>query len=432
MLKAISASAAAAFACLLVAAPASAASLLDVRFGPNAEKTRLVIDLSAAPDYVISGDDAGQGRIIIEFSGLDVAAEKRRLSKGQGHFASYQFTPLDGKTVRAVFDLGKTARIAEAFMLAPKGAVNNHRFVIDVETASKQAFLDSLPQKYIDLSAIIEKATAGAAGQAVVLEKPADIAISAPKAAPAPSLAPVAPLVERKIVVIDAGHGGADPGAQGQNGTLEKTVTLAAALELEKILKKTGRYDVVLVRNRDIKVRPDKRETLARKAGADLFISLHADAIAQPGVRGASVYTLSEQGSQRTVKQAREQGNYHVYGLDVAEYGQEVGGLLFDLAQRRTNNASSFFAEALIKNLNGKTPMLNKSHRTGDLRVLLAPDVPAVLLEMAFISNARDEANLNSPKWRKKTMTAVAKAIDQYFEEDALARHASNRAGSVR
>ena len=153
-------------------------------------------------------------------------------------------------------------------------------------------------------------------------------------------------------------------------------------------------------------------------------------------MRGASVYTLSEEGSERSAKLAKAEGNYHVYDLDTAEYsakyGEAVGSILLDKAQDETSTASSHFAQTLIKHLNGKTPLLNRSHRKGDLRVLLAPDVPAVLLEMAFISNAKDEANLNSPVWRRRTMTAVADAIDAYFEEHGDRKFAQSKAAGAK
>ncbi len=431
---------------LVTAGSALAADLMDVRFGPDGEKTRLVIDLDGAPDdYAIGGDATGAGRIIIEFSGLSAPASLRTLKKGKGHIGSFQFTQLDGGDVRAVFDLRKSAKIKEAFLLEPKNGVKKHRLVIDLQTAGKKAFMASLPKKKSlpDLASKIEEVTAPPQKKPVAQQNPytqqplatktpeaKTAEQTAPKRAPAPSLAPP---IEKQIVVIDPGHGGADPGAIGPSGLLEKTVTLAAALELKKMLEKSGRYKVVLTRDKDKKMLPSQREDLARKAGADLFISLHADALDQRKVRGASVYTLSKQGSQRSAREAREQGNYVINDTNLdKEVSEEVGGLLFQLTQRETNNNSSAFAEALIENLNGVVPMLNRSHRTGDLRVLLAPDVPAVLLEMAFISNPQDETNLKSAKWRKKTMKAVSEAIDQYFEESRLARHAARQAGGAR
>jgi N-acetylmuramoyl-L-alanine amidase len=401
-----------------------AEELLGVRFGPNGDTTRVVFDIAGAPVYSISGVETGEGRLIIDFAGLSVSTADLSYRSGKGHIARYGFAGRSDGGVRAMFDFKKTARISKIFVLEPKDGVKKYRLVIDLQTADKQGFIASLPAQYPDLTAVIEQATATTPD---VLQTPApsqkEVALP-PQQEPTP---------EKHVVVIDAGHGGADPGAQGQSGTYEKNVTLAAALELAAILKKRGRYDVVLTRSSDVTIRPEKREPLARKAEANLFISLHADALEQnqKAVRGGSVYTLSSEGTERSTKLAKAAGNYVVYDLDAAVYGEEVGDMLFDLAQGATHTASSQLAEKLIVNLAGKTPLLNRSYRTGDLVVLLAPDVPAVLFEMAFISNAKDEANLNSPVWRKRTMRAVANSIDQYFEEYDEQRFAANSAGGA-
>lgn len=403
---------------LCLSGGAHAAELLDVRFGPGQDVTRVVFDLDGAAGYSISGDETGAGRILVDFSSLTVNSADRGFQPGKGHIRRYGFTGAGTSGVRAVLELKTTAKIKAAFMLAPAGEVTKHRLVIDLQTADKTAFLASLPQPYPDLAAVIEKATA----------EPAPVLVAPPRST---QKEVSAPQPERRVIVIDAGHGGVDPGAQGQSGTHEKTVTLAAATALAEILKERGRYDVFLTREDDSTMRPDAREALARKAGAELFISLHADAIAQTAVRGASVYTLSEKGTARSATLAKSQNELEVYNLDLEEFDTVVGGMLFDKAQDTTTTASSRFAEMLIAELSRKTPMLSRSHRRDNLRVLLAPDVPAVLLEMAFISNANDEANLNSPAWRSRTMTAVADSIDQYFDDSELKRHAVNSAGGA-
>lgn len=397
---------------------AAGADLLEVRFGPKGEETRVVFDIMGAPTYAVSGDDSGEGRLIIDFASLSVTQAARDYRAGKGHIARYGFAPADGG-MRAILDFKKTAKIKDVFVLEPSPGVAKHRLVIDVQTANKADFLASLPARYPDLAAVIEEATAPPqAAEEILTERPSQREVALPPA-------------ERLTVVIDPGHGGADPGAQGQSGTLEKHVTLAAARELGEILESQGRYEVVLTRSGDVRLRPEEREELARKAGADLFISLHADAIAQSQIRGGSIYTLSEQGSERSAKLAKAEGNYQIYDLDAAQFGEVVGGILLDKAQDKTNTGSSRFAEMLIAELSGKTPLLNRTHRTGDLRVLLAPDVPAVLFEMAFISNAKDEANLNSAVWRTRAMTAVAEAINAYFDEQGGQRYAASRSAGA-
>ena len=407
---------------LIVFQPASAADLIDIRFGPDQGKTRIVFDLDGASDYVVSGDATGEGRIFIDFASLKVASSWKAFRSGKGHIARYGFALPGGTEARAVFELKKTAKIEEIFLIAPKGSVKKYRLVIDLVEGNRTEFLASLPAAYADLTAVIEKATADTQGPVNTNLKPATPSRKEVRAPPA-----ALPRAHQYTVVIDAGHGGVDPGAQGQKGTFEKTVTLAAAIELEKLLKKRGGYKVVLTRAGDDTIKPDKREALARGAEANLFISIHADAIAQPAVRGASVYTLSEQGTTRSATLARAEGNYHVYSHNLNQFDDVLSGILLDKAQDDTQSASSRFAGLLIENLNGRIPLLNKTHRTGDLRVLLAPDVPAVLLEMAFISNSKDEANLVSASWRKKTMTSVADAIDGFFEANSdRQRHALN------
>ena len=183
--------------------------------------------------------------------------------------------------------------------------------------------------------------------------------------------------------------------------------------------------DRTLQRNAAAQAKVALARRLRRLVGVD------EDAIADSKVRGGSVYTLSDEGTERSAREAREKGDYLVFDLNIGEADPQVGGILYNLAQRRTSNESDAFAELLIDRLSGVTPLLNNTHRRGNFKVLLAPDVPAVLLELAFISNARDEANLSSHAWRKRTMAAAAAAIDAYFQQKGATKHASNAIGGA-
>ncbi|MEM8936140.1 MAG: N-acetylmuramoyl-L-alanine amidase, partial [Pseudomonadota bacterium] len=378
--------------CLLAAMlfaflPAQAAELLDVRFGPAKNATRVVFDIDGAPNYDVRGDLTGAGRLLIRFADLEVSGADLNYRRGGGHIGRYGFASRPGGAVEAVLEFKRTAKIKEIFVIEPSAGVSKHRLVVDLLSAEKSAFQASLPapkNPYPDLASVIKDATE-------TVQEPEKAA------PPAPSLKPTAAYRARaKIVVIDPGHGGRDPGAVGPTGVTEKAVNMAAARALKEMLEKRGGYDVVLTRDgdkgvlRDRKADFERRERLARDSGADLFISLHADALADKRVRGASIYTLSKSGQARSASLAKAKGDFVVYDLDVKDFGTEVGDILFDLAQESTNTASSRFADQLIKHLTGEVPLLNRSRRTGELRVLLAPDVPAVLLEMAFISNASD------------------------------------------
>ncbi len=397
---------------------AFAAELLTLRFGPSANKTRIVFDLDGDTKWRVSGDEEGLGRLIVDFDTLSVGAEGLKDLPGEGHIALYRYAPSGRMSARFVLELRKTAKIDKAFMLPPSGEIKKHRLVIDLITADKKAFVASLPNPFQGLAAVIEDATS-----------PAERAELSPEVKPKPAKRSVTIAAQhRPVVVIDAGHGGGDPGAHGQKGANEKDITLAAALELAELLKASQRYQVVLTRESDAKLALEKRSEIARKAKADLFISIHADANSNPDVHGSSVYTLSDKGTKRSAREALSKGDYQFFNIKIADKEPEVSGILFDLAQRDTMTESSKFSEFLIQNLSGVTPLLNNSHRTADYRVLLAPDVPAVLLELAFISNKKDEKNLTSAKWRNRSLTAVAGAIDLYFADPkTLARHAARQ-----
>lgn len=219
--------------------------------------------------------------------------------------------------------------------------------------------------------------------------------------------------VKKPVIVIDPGHGGHDPGAIGQAKTFEENVTLQAALELRRQLLTSGKYKVVMTRTTDTYIEHDRRVRIARKAGADLFISLHADSTTKPTTRGASVYTLASRAEARTHKIVSHQN--WVLDVDLSRKSAPVSDILVDLAQRKTLTKSAEFADILIPELQKKTQLVGNSHRRAGYYVLLAPDVPAVLLEMGFISNKQDEKLLNSAAHRKKLMKSVTAAIDTYF-----------------
>ena len=216
------------------------------------------------------------------------------------------------------------------------------------------------------------------------------------------------------MVVIDAGHGGRDSGALGGAG-YEKDVNLAAALTLADQLNKTGRYKVVLTRSSDIYVPLETRVRTAQRAGADLFISLHADSGPATDLKGVSVYTLSDKATGRATRFVSRDDWFMKASLTG---DQGVRDILFDLTQRATRNRSAVFAQTLVANIEGRAPLLRRSHRDAGFMVLLAPDVPAVLLEMGFVSNPEDEARLRDPAQRARLMSAVGRAVDAHFAEN--------------
>lgn len=361
--------------------------VLAVRFGADGDRTRVVIDLDkSAQGRVI--DAGGEGRVVLALNG--VAPGRGLNGGGSGLVRSYEVTSSGGSS-RVQLELARGSEIERRFLLPPGDGVSHYRYVVDL------------------------KAT-GAAVRA--------------SAAPAPRPSAPPRRAERPLIVIDAGHGGNDPGASGARAQ-EKQVTLAAALALKTELEKNGRYRVRLTRSDDRYVDLYRRVSIARQSDADLFISLHADAGADPALRGASVYTLSEQGAGRAVREFTRGDNWH-RELHLPGRDPSVDRILLDMTQRATQNRSAQFARVLLTHLEGSDqPLLRRSHRDAGLAVLLAPDVPAVLLEMGFITNPEDEQLLTDERARRRLMKLVADGIDRYFREPSAPMMTASNSGAA-
>jgi N-acetylmuramoyl-L-alanine amidase len=458
------------------------ADIMDLRFGVNeAGVTRIVIDLSENADYRVA-TVLRDGKPVLD---IDVAAKAITIPTaiiagvetiGSGHGVgsadAYNYRLLGGADARLQMrqNLADTAIPTAVFMLKPKGSVDHYRLVIDLKPVRQSVFEANLGKAFgrlpvIDATAnaplaqapqspetqsVIEnttnapkpltRQTAGQDGREAPFGSSAEetraaaLAQTASMTAPLPRLKPDLS-AGRYTIVIDPGHGGRDPGAVGSDGTLEKNITLIAAKELAKTLKRRG-YHVILTRDsdkfldRDKKKDLEKRIELARKSGADLFLSLHADGNESASVRGSSVYTLSDKGSDRLMRKVNSEGNFIIAGEDFSVHGNDVATVLIDIAENRTRGTSSLFANLLVEKLSNKVIMLNNTHREANYVVLLSPDVPAVLLELGFISNSSDEKNLRSKAWRRKSLGAVADAIDVYFDGLGPVKQASVAGGA--
>ena len=379
--------AAAVLACALAAvsmtrAAASAAGLLKVRLGGDAQATRIVMDLDqAASGKLVS--DGSDGHAVVILSGVSALGGLQ--GAGQGLVRSWS---IDQTTAgaRLVLELVADAKVRGRFLLPPADGIEHYRYVIDVAA----------------------QPTAGVKLASSTAPMPVALKLR-PKIAPAR-----ATLVSlKKVIVIDPGHGGHDPGASGALG-FEKDVNLAAALALKARLERSPRYRVVLTRDDDTYVPLDSRVRVAQSAGADLFISLHSDSGPDANLRGASVYTLSDKASNRAVRFVSRDDWFMKASLTGDRSVQDI---LFDLTQRATKNRSAAFAQTLVTRIEGKAPLLRRSQRDAGFMVLLAPDVPAVLLEMGFVSNPDDEELLRDPQRRTRLMNAVGDSIDDYFAE---------------
>ncbi|HEX7200777.1 MAG TPA: N-acetylmuramoyl-L-alanine amidase [Dongiaceae bacterium] len=238
-----------------------------------------------------------------------------------------------------------------------------------------------------------------------------------------PSLRPgtAGPSGPLPLIYLDPGHGGADPGTIGGDGVYEKNITLAMAKELQRQLLATGRYRVKMTRQADQYVPLRLRFEMARRDHADMFISLHADSDPGSLSRGATVYTLSETASdaEAAALAAKENKADLIEGVDLSQQNTTVTSILIDLAQRETKNRSAGFAELLVHDMGQVTLLQRNSHRYAGFAVLKAPDIPSVLIELGYLSDAQDEALLISPLHRTKLAGAMLRAIDGYYAEMA-------------
>ncbi len=375
------------------AAPAYSADLEGIRFGENSDHTRIVIDASQAikPRTFMLADPY---RLVTDLP--QATWNSKQDVKALGLVSGIRHGLFTGDIYRLVLDLKSPAVMASSFALAPNGRYG-HRYVIDIKPTSRQSFLAEV-QKTRPLRPVSTETAS------VPFNPEAKKRVGG-----------------KRVIVLDAGHGGPDPGNLGVIGVHEKVITLKIARAVRDELQRTGRYDVYLTRDRDIFHKVRERFRIARRRGAELFISIHADAINKPSVKGGSVYNLSETASDKEAARlaVRENKSDVIAGVNLEEADDEVSGILIELAQRETMNYSAQFAEILVGELKREIPMLRRAHRFANLGMLKAPDVPSVLLEAGYLTNKKNARLLNSKDGQKRIARAVRRAIDRYFNQMA-------------
>ncbi len=231
---------------------------------------------------------------------------------------------------------------------------------------------------------------------------------------------------ERPIIVLDPGHGGVDPGAQ-RDGYDEADLMLIFARELREVLIRSGRYDVVLTRESDDFVSLPARVSIARAVEGDMFLSLHADALAKGRATGTTIYTMSEDASDEVSALLAERQDRQdiIAGVDLTAKDDEIARILIDLARQRTTPRTDLLADLLVEELRKSLGEMHKRPRLeASFSVLKAPDIPSVLIELGFMSSERDLQNLTKPEWRAEAARGILGAIDRWMIEDAARRQA--------
>ncbi|MFN4023973.1 MAG: N-acetylmuramoyl-L-alanine amidase [Hyphomonas sp.] len=380
------------------------ADVSQVRVVGDGAPTRITIwsDTAEGGEVYLS-ETGGERRIIFPLRSNAYSAE----GLGTGGVSFWQLNP-----GRLEFVLDRPMGVARVLRLPPTGSERAHRVIVDLDTVSDARF-SSVARR--DGGRLAKAEADGARAVAAAGTQLAGARTSPPRRT----------LPRNKgghVVVIDPGHGGKDPGARALNGGVEKEITLKAALDLRDLLEADGRYEVRLTRDRDVFIELEDRVSMAREWGAEIFISLHADAAASKSVSGASVYTISS-GAESRIDREASKNNWVIPIEDGTP--ERITGILADLVKRETKTRSAEFAELLLPELARAGPVLRNTHRNAGFYVLLAPDVPAVLLELGFLTNEADARRLQSEAGRKASVEAIKRAIDTYFDRQdvRLAAH---------
>lgn len=357
-------------------------TIQGIRLGIHENHTRMVIELNKKPDFKVIKKEGEKG---LEVKLLNVhPASKNPPEKGKGHISGYQITPEPKNSVAIKISTTQPAHFLKAYVMEKKGD-GPYRLVLDVA-----------PTRGIKKT-------------------------STPIVGPTPMGNIPMPFVKplRRVVVIDAGHGGQDPGATSPKGYEEKNITLAVAREMKRIIDKTGKYTAVLTRTKDEHIPLRTRFAVAREAQANLLISLHADSNPNKNVRGVSIYTLSENASDKEAQRLAEKENAADFLEDLKAGNTDeinVKNILIDLSQTRARNHSVEFADMVTAKFLKHELLPKNSHRSADFAVLKAPDVASVLIELGYLSNEKDEKRLSSKEYQGKIALLIVSAIDDYFE----------------
>jgi N-acetylmuramoyl-L-alanine amidase len=352
----------------------------DIRMASrSADTVRIVVDLSDKAEAVVFRLKSPE-RLVLDFKKTSFNQEnKARTLPATGFIKGARTGVPNANTARIVIDLPPEQLTEKHFLLKPQGG-NPYRFVIDLTRATGNMIPTTSTSSNVGLQPFRNK--------------------------------------KAKVIMLDPGHGGQDPGAISKNGHYEKDLTLKMARELRDELKKEG-YKVLLTRDSDIFIPLRGRIKKAHEANADLFISIHADSAKNKSARGLSVYTISEKASDAEAAALAERENKAdiILGMDLGEYQPEVGNILIDFAKKHTMEQSAIYADHVVSEMKKRVTLVPNAHRFAGFVVLKSANIPSVLVELGYLSNKSEEKQLQKKAYRKKLAEALTRAIKIYFNE---------------
>jgi len=360
--------------CLATTVSAKSVRVNDLRVWTAPERTRLVFDLSGAVDHTIF-TLPNPNRVVIDLKKARLKHKIRRVKSNESFIQGIRSGVQQQRNLRIVLDLKKKARV-RSFLLKPNKKYG-HRLVVDIRERTSQAV--KITQKRTKITQLRDV-----------------------------------------VIAIDAGHGGEDPGALGKRGTKEKDVVLAIAKKLKVLIDRSRGMQAVLVRSGDYYVKLRDRMSVARKHSADLFISIHADAFRQSTVHGSSVFVLSERGASSEAAHwlaERENGADMVGGVSLSQKDDMLAKILMDLSQTATNEVSHGIATKILSGLKRLGKVHKSTVQHAGFQVLKSPDIPSLLVETAFITNAKEERKLNSARYQSQVARAIFKGVRRYYAD---------------
>lgn len=364
----------------LFAFPSLGVTVQDIRFSASSpQKVRLVADLSEKTEAKVFRLQ-NPPRLVVDFEKTTFSSVvKNNTFKPVAFIEGIRLGVPQPNIGRLVLDI-PTKDLTENHFFLPPGAGKTWRFVIDLT--------------------LVESADSGTTAYHKGLT-------------PFPAKTP-----RQKIVMLDPGHGGQDPGAISSTGKYEKHLTLLFANEAKKVLEKKG-YTVYMTRTNDTAVSLRSRIEKAHKHNADIFISIHADSAKNKSAKGLSIYTISEKASDAEAAALAERENKAdiILGINLEEYQESIGNILIDLAKRDTMDKSAQYAELFVKEVRHTAQLKSTPHRTAGFVVLKSPNIPSVLIELGYLSNKQEEKMLQKKSYRAEIITSLAKGLDQYFKE---------------
>ena len=372
----------------------------DARLAGDAKQTRFILDLDKAIPFRAFAL-ADPYRVVVDIPQVNFALAAGTGSAGRGLIKAFRYGLVMPGGSRIVFDLTGPAKVSKSYVLE---AANGQppRLVLEFEEVDRTAFVQSL----------------AAENRPQLRPAIADANDAVVPAEPAKEPSKPAVVDSRPLIIIDPGHGGIDNGTQA-SGESEKNLVLAFGLALRDRIEKSGKYRVVMTRSDDTFIPLDDRVKIARNQSAALFVSIHADALPkhEGDAQGATIYTLSDKASDAEAERLAETENRAdaIGGVNLTEEPTEVADILIDLAQRETRTYSNRFARLLASEMKNSARMYKHPLKSAGFRVLKAPDVPSVLVELGYVSNKSDLEHLVSDNWRARTVGSMAQAIDIFF-----------------